>query len=157
DDALTTGRMVVTAAGCDGASDVAACMRALPANTVLQTLPTTVDGLHTGPYQPIVDGYVLLQSPYDALRAGTHNHVPFVVGSNADETARMVPNVTTDAQYQAALTSLYGATLATPIYQHYPTANYASPRAALVAATTDARFVCPSRLIARAAAMGQTD
>jgi para-nitrobenzyl esterase len=148
--------MFVSAAGCSSASDVAACMRALPAETVLQTMAPVVDGLHTGPYQPIVDGYVLTQSPYDALRAGTHNHVPFVVGANAMETSRMVANVTTDAQYQAALQAQFGS-VATQVYQHYPTANYATPRAALVAATTDSRFVCPARLIARAAAMGQQD
>jgi len=155
-DALTTGRMFVMAAGCDTASDVAACMRALPAQTILQTMAPVVDGLHTDAYQPTVDGYVLIQSPYNALMAGTHNHVPFIVGSNADETARMVANVTTDAQYLAALQALYG-TLATQIYQHYPSANFATPRAALVRVTTDGRFVCPARLIARAAAMGQHD
>ena len=155
-DALTTGRMVVQMAGCDTASDVAACMRALPANTVLQTLAPVVDGLHTDAYQPIVDGYVLTQSPYNAMLAGTHNHVPFIVGSNADETARMVPSVTTDAQYMAALSSLYGAN-ASAIHQHYPSASYPSPQAALVQATTDGRFVCPARLIARAAAAGQHD
>src|SRR5215468_5077533 len=68
----------------------------------------------------------------------------------------MVANVTSDAQYQAALSALYG-TLATQIYQHYPSANFATPRAALVRVTTDGRFVCPARLIARAAAMGQHD
>jgi para-nitrobenzyl esterase len=155
-DALTAGRNVVQMAGCDSASDVAACMRALPANTVLQTLPATVNGLVTRPYQPNVDGYVLVQSPYVALLAGTYNHVPFIVGSNADETARMVPNVTTDAQYMATLQSLYGSN-ASAIYQHYPAASYSSPKAALIQATTDGRFVCPSRLIARAAATGQQD
>ena len=155
-DALATGRMVVQMAGCDTASDVATCMRTLPPNTVLQTLAPEVNGLVSPPYQPNVDGYVLLQSPYAALLAGAHNHVPFIVGSNANETSRMVPNVTTDAQYMAALQSLYGSN-ASAIYQHYPSASYASPKAALTQATTDGRFVCPARIIARAAATGQQD
>src|SRR4051812_15983551 len=78
-------------AGCT-AGDVAACLRALDAATVEQLIPESADvaGAGVGDYQPSIDGYVIPDNPQTRLAAGQHNHVPFVVGSNANETGQVI-------------------------------------------------------------------
>src|SRR6185503_10013564 len=75
-----TASDVVNAAGCGTASDVAACMRGLPAQTLINTLPADISSLSSSPYQPMIDGVVQLDQPTKVIAAGQHNAVPFVVG-----------------------------------------------------------------------------
>jgi para-nitrobenzyl esterase len=49
----------------------------------------------------------------------------------------------------------FGATLGDRVLQQYPASRFVTPRAAYVRVTSDARFVCPAREIARAANAGQ--
>jgi para-nitrobenzyl esterase len=100
-----------------------------------------------------VDGFALPESPEAALLHGTHNKVPFAVGANADETAAAAPVLPTEAAYRALVTAQVGA-LAPLVLARYPASAYPTPTKAYVALTTDARFVCPARRIARAAAAG---
>jgi para-nitrobenzyl esterase len=153
------GATVVEAAGCKGNADVPACLRALSAEALIKAVPGTVDltGKQSS-YQPHVDGWVLPLIPLDAIAAGQHNHVPFVVGANRDETGKSV-GAMTDAAYQAAVLKLAGGVqaLADQILAQYPISAYPSARAAYVALTSDAKFICTARKIARAAAKGQTE
>jgi len=70
--------------GCGG-GDVAGCLRGLDAATVELAFPESADvaGPKQGDFQPNADGVVLTDNPMRVLLAGAHNHVPFVVGSNA--------------------------------------------------------------------------
>ncbi len=92
-------------------------------------------------------------SPEVVIGRGEHNKVPFVIGANADETGSAAPPVSSEAEYRALVTAQVGA-LAPLVLARYPASAYATPRKAYVAVTTDARFVCPSRRFARAAAKG---
>jgi para-nitrobenzyl esterase len=84
---------------------------------------------------------------------GEHNRVPFVVGANADETGSAAPPIFSEAEYRALVVAQFGV-LSSLVLARYPASAYATPRKAYVAVTTDARFVCPSRRFARAAANG---
>ena len=159
-DAQAFGAQVVAACGCSGASDVAACLRALGANAVVAALPQPIDlAGKQGGYQPSIDGWVLPEAPLDALAGGRHNRVPVVVGANSDETARAVP-LLTEAQYQQSVLQLAGNSqlLANRILAEYPSSEYGgSPRRAYVALTSDAKFICTARWAARALAAGQDE
>jgi para-nitrobenzyl esterase len=147
---------VVVAAGCASAPSVLACMRAVPA-AELAAIPSAVGPLATGMrYGPSIDGYVLTDRVPDVIGRGEHNHVPFVIGTNADETSRMVPAVTTEAQYVAAVEALYGPA-ADALLAIYPAADYPSPFKALVRMTTDVVWTCPARRLARAVREHQTE
>ncbi|KAA0256674.1 MAG: carboxylesterase family protein [Acidobacteria bacterium] len=160
DDVEAFGETIVQAAGCASTDldGVRACMRALSAEAVLSAVPAVVSVASSSGqlYGPAVDGWVLPASPYEALREGTHNHVPFAVGANADETSRSVPPIPTEAAYEAAVFAQFGL-LAPLVLREYPASAFESPQKAFVAVTTDARFVCPSRRIARAAARSQSE
>ena len=145
---------VAVAAGC-AAGDVA-CMRGKTAEQIIRALPADISGLSSGDYQPMIDGVVQTDQPDKVIKAGAHNQVPFIVGANADETGSSAPMITTEAQYQQLVRSQLGTVIGDMALAQYPASAYPTPRAAYVRLTTDARFVCPSREIARAADAGQS-
>jgi para-nitrobenzyl esterase len=164
-EAQSFAQTFAQAVHCDTASDPAACLRLLDANAVTLAIPepASVSAAKQGDYQPNVDGAFLLGAPHDVVVAGMHNHVPFVIGSNSDETSlelgKAHPGGMTAAQYQAAVLLYAGGnqTLANAVLAQYPAASYATPLEAFIQVTTDAKFTCTARYDARAAATGQHD
>jgi para-nitrobenzyl esterase len=154
-DFVRFGSALTVNAGCAAAADPAACMREKSPDAILAALPPEISvSSSTGQlWGPAVDGFALRESPEAALAQGTHNRVPFAVGANADETGQAAPLVSSEAEYRALVTAQFGI-LAPLVLAQYPAGAYATPRKAYVAATTDARFVCPARRIARAASAG---
>jgi para-nitrobenzyl esterase len=143
-------------AKCDKDADPAKCMRAMKAEDVEKLVPAPIDlAGKQGPFQPIIDGWLLTGHPYDVLKAGTHNHVPVVMGNNENETGAAVPAMT-EAEYTAAVNAALGAVAAQALAQ-YPAASYPTPRDAYVTLTSDAKFVCPTRRNLRALATTQTE
>ncbi|MGE0788457.1 MAG: carboxylesterase/lipase family protein [Sandaracinaceae bacterium] len=155
------GEMYAAMVGCDATDpvEVAACLRAAPAAD-LAALSGGVSsgGVITETFGPTVDGYVLTDEPIEMIRRGEHNHVPFVVGANADETTVLgVPAMMTELEYRAAVHARLPGALGDQALALYPSSDFASPRAAFVALTTDAQFVCGARRIAVAADAGQSE
>jgi para-nitrobenzyl esterase len=140
------------AAGCGAAADVPACLRGLDLATVMATLPESASVIEGNDYQSNVDGHVLLELPIDAFATDHGSHVPFVLGTNADETAKAAPAITSEAQYQALVESQFPPAAASAILAEYPASAYATPRRAYIALSSDVRFICPARRFARAAA-----
>jgi len=153
---------LVTSAGCANAPDAIACLRERDADDLLSGFEFTAvepGGRIVVMSGPTVDGYVLPLSPVEALRTGRFNHVPFVIGINAHETASPLFRIDqrlTEAQYEAQVRALF-PDHAGQVLQHYPVSDYASPRFALVALTTDLQFICPSRLYLEYAARAQRE
>jgi para-nitrobenzyl esterase len=151
-------------AGCGSAADVASCLRALSGTAVTQVQPepASIAGKQ-GDYQPNVDGVALTGSPDAVIRAGAHNHVPFVIGSNSDETslelAKATPQGMTAAQYQAAVLAYVGGdtALASQVEAMYPVGSFATPLQAYVQVTTDAKFTSTATYDACVAALGQPE
>ncbi|MBK8257614.1 MAG: carboxylesterase family protein [Polyangiaceae bacterium] len=144
-----------TLAGCQDDADPAACMRALNENDAVSLLPAPIDlAGKQGPFQPHVDGAFIPKAPFDLLASGDFNHVPFVVGANENETGQAVPDMT-EAEYEALVNATFAA-LAPQVLAQYPAADYPTPRDAYVAVTSDAKFICGARRIARAAAGSTT-
>jgi para-nitrobenzyl esterase len=147
---------VVDAVGCTSAASIATCMRAVPAAT-LAAIPSAVGPLASGMrYVPSIDGYVLTDTVPHVLAAGGHNHVPLIIGTNADETSRMVPQVTTAEQYEAVVQAMFGAAAAT-LLALYPASAYPTPQKALIRLTTDVVWTCPIRRLARLASAHQSE
>lgn len=152
--ATAQGERFSAAAGCADAADEAACLRALDAATVLDTLPGEIGILDPGAetYGHVVDGHVLPEPPGAAVAAGRAADVPFVVGANADEGtlfAQPFKSTLTAAGYAAAVRAVYRAD-ADAVLARYPVDAYAAPYLALADVTGDAGFVCPARRVARA-------
>ncbi len=147
---------LVASAACDGADDVPACLRAIPASEFVQLDPDgypDVAALSQG-WGPYVDGVVLPTDGLTAMSEGTHNEVPIIIGNNAAETAAAIPELT-DMQFMQIVQLTFGP-LADEVLAQYPLADYADAQAAYVALTSDVKFVCNARRSARAADAGQT-
>jgi para-nitrobenzyl esterase len=145
--AFEQGQRFAEAAGCADATDPAACLRALPLETIMATLPGEVGVLNPGAetYGPVIDGQVLLEAPGEAIRAGRAARLPFIAGATADEGSIFVPQqAMTYPAFAAMARSLYGRR-ADEILALYPASEYASGGLALAAVTADTGFVCPAR------------
>jgi para-nitrobenzyl esterase len=156
----TIGVPTVNAIGCGSAADVAACLHAAPANLVVQRAPG-IGGVKTGStYQPVVDGYILPDTVFELVRQGRHNHLPVVLGSNAEEASFYAASTMSETAYVGAISALfseYGQAVVDQVLTLYPTANYPTPRAAYVDAATDYRWTCPNRRIANALSNAQRE
>ncbi len=155
--AMQTGTPFLAASGCADTLDVAACLRALPADTIITTEPTGFPGniaaLSQG-WGPYVDGVLLPASTLDAMEAGTSIDVPLVVGATAQETARDVPELTSQ-EYVDLVNTSFGEVLGALVLEAYPEADYATPQDAYISLTSDVKFICNARTSARAAANGR--
>ncbi len=155
---------VAAAVGCDGVDDRVACLRSADFEALVRAANAgqlTDEGVANTPAGPTVDGELLPQSPLARLAAGTHNHVPLVFGANAMETAWPLFGIVGGGQmwdaarYEARVRVMFGPFADAVLAEYTVPDRYANHAAALIALTTDAQFVCPTRTYARAAAASQ--
>lgn len=157
--ALSTGESLVEELGCADAPDRVACLRALDVDTLVLAQSARPGGIGNFAFYPHVDGHVVDQQPAAVIAAGNHNHVPFIIGSNAHEYANRFVDEVTPEDYPRALAAALGESALSSMPQilaAYPASDYASPREALIAAVTDRNLTCTSRMIARGFAFGQS-
>ena len=140
---------VASAVGCDTAADVLACLRAVPADTLVQSGPNSLD---TGWVN--VDPVVLPEDPALKLqRLGSP--VPLIIGSNSDEEAfdNTVFLPALDASgYAAKIHTQFDALAAgagDTLLSLYPAVDYTNPNYALSAVETDLYFTRNTRNFAR--------
>ena len=131
---------IVAALGCAGAADTAACLRAVPVETIVGS------GLAAG---PILDGATVPRQPREAFAAGEFNRVPVVIGTNKDEGTYFLSvaaigagRAPTPADYANTIQVNFGAAAAPAITAAYPLDEYPSPGQALAAIETDSFFAC---------------
>src|SRR4029077_41060 len=63
-------------------------LRTLPASELLKGKAGEIS-------HPVIEPYVLPESPYDAFSESRQNDVPILIGSNADEARSLVPDLKT--------------------------------------------------------------
>lgn len=144
----------IAASSCAADADVAACLRALPFADVLTSSPTGFPSVSAlgQVWSAYVDGETMPASTLDRFESGALADVAFVVGANAEETARDIPPLQ-EAAYEALVQATFGP-LADEVLEVYPVADYASATAAYVALSSDVKFICGARGAARAAREG---
>jgi|HubBroStandDraft_4_1064222.scaffolds.fasta_scaffold10860_2 para-nitrobenzyl esterase len=141
--AEAAGAQVADSVGCT--SQTAACLRAVPAATLVALEPS--------PVYPVVDGALLPQTITAAFVSGEFNRVPVISGTNHDEWRLFVAEdydfqgdpILTSTEYDNAVTALWGSSLAPVVLELYPYSSYPSGGVALGASGTDGIFSCPAR------------
>ena len=137
--------------GCDNAQDVLGCLRAVPADMVVQNQRGLAIGLTMAPP-------VLPVDPFDVLeRDGSP--VPLIVGTTREETALgddpSVP-ITID-EYRATIRAEFdpfGPGVANTVLDLYPASAYDTPKYALIAVHSDFYLTAEMRTFANAVAVG---
>lgn len=158
-DAESAGTAFAKEMGCDGAADKLDCLRKLDAKTLVANLVSPLSGGLVGGNStgPTIDGHVLPAAPLDIISAGTHNQVPMIVGSNADETAVTVPvGSVTPQKVQAFFLTIPEPHRSALLALYPPGTSNAQARESWIRATTDAQFICSARRTLRALVKGQT-
>lgn len=136
------GKETATELGCTDPSTAVACLRRLPAATVLGTdLPYN---------RPAYDTPLLPAAPADALRAGHFARVPVISGGNRDEGAGNAAAFEssqhlTEQAYLDLLTDTFGGENAARVSQRYPLSAYGGSAAqAWAAVISDRPWACPT-------------
>lgn len=147
---VEVGQRAVRAAGCNG-PDVANCLRTVSAEQLLKSAanPRLL-------FAPHVDGTLFPVAPLDAFNTGTYAHMPILLGTARDEQAYFRPDVP-DAERYAALMREEFPTVAEQALALYPASTYRTPKAAFIAAMSDADFTCPTRRLARTLSKVQSE
>ncbi|HYB99650.1 MAG TPA: carboxylesterase family protein [Candidatus Limnocylindrales bacterium] len=152
EDADISANAIAAAAGCDGAPDELACLRALPVADLLAAGPAGEASPSIGANLGIsIDGGMVPDHPRDLFDAGLFARVPYILGANSDEgTLFFVGSepIETDEEYQAELLTRF-ADYADEIALLYPSDDFASPQDALIRVVGDASLVCSTYDVAK--------
>ncbi len=151
DTQAASGKRVVSAAGCNSAGDVAACLRSKSVAEIVSAVPGTF-GVFPRIYGPNMDGHIFPDQPLKIIARRDYPAMPVIIGTTTEETIQFVNAVgavTDPASYSAAIEKVFGSAARERILMTYPASNYPTPRAAFVQLTTDAQFTCQSMRVAR--------
>jgi para-nitrobenzyl esterase len=143
---------IVSLLACGSAADVLACLRAVPASSIV-TNQSSLAYLNAN-----IEPRVLPGDPLVAL-GQNGPPVPLLIGSNREEAAALGDDPTAtpplDATgYAAAIHAEFdpfGSTVANQILTLYPVSAYDAPIYALIAVDSDSLITCRDREVARAA------
>ena len=139
--------------GCGNAADVAACLRAVPVNTLLEKAGQLLDPTAGGAIGPIVNGTTLPISAAQAFKVGRVNKVKLIIGVGRDEFNGGIytnyPGHTivanSPAQYRQLVRQQFRS-LAPTVMRLYPLQRFPAPAPFIAYRTimADAFSVCPA-------------
>jgi para-nitrobenzyl esterase len=134
-----------------GCGNVAACLRSVPAATLVEDGGQYTEPTAGGTIGPIVNGTTLTMSPAKAFATGHVNHVTLISDVGRDEfnggvytNSPGLPVVVADtaAQYRQLVREQFGW-LAPAVERLYPLSQYQSPYTAYRTIMADSASVCP--------------
>lgn len=138
---------VLKKTGCDRAADVAACLRALPYQALVDA--------HTY-IAHVTDPALLPSDMHEAFKAGNFNRVPLMIGNVEFEGAyyvelgeRKLGHPLTEADMPAQAKEFFGDA-GPAMLEAYPASKYGTLEKALVAAVSDYRLACAADSTRRA-------
>ena len=159
---LTQGDRIAANAGCANSADQRSCLRALSAPALFEASRAVLNltGTAVGEsYGLNLDGFVLTESPANAVAGGRAAPVPFMLGVNDDESTSTNPasGLPSTAEGYEALVRSQFPTISGLVLAQYPVASYATPQRAYQDIIDDVRFTCANRRAAADhAALGNT-
>ena len=149
--AQKTGAQFAAKVGCGNVADVAACLRSVPAATLVEDGGQYTEPTAGGTIGPIVNGTTLTMSPAKAFATGHVNHVELISDVGRDEfnggvygntLGLPVVVASTAAQYRQLVQEQFGR-LAPTVERLYPLSQYQSPYDAYRTIMADSASVCP--------------
>jgi para-nitrobenzyl esterase len=149
--AQAAGAKFAQKVGCGNVADVAACLRKIPAATLVKEEGQVGDPTGGGTIGPIVNGTTLTMSPVTALTTGHANDVTLITDVGRDEfnggvyNNSFTPDIVvaeTPAQYRLLVRKQFGK-LAPTVENLYPLARFTSPYTAYRTIMADSASVCP--------------
>ena len=138
----SAGVNFAAAVGCGaGTSDVAACLRAVPASAAEAAAGFGYQYGGQGTVAPTINGSTLTMTLRQALKTGKVNRVDVIAGTDRDE--NLVGTANTAADYVKLVNTQYGK-YAAKVMALYPLSRFDSPYVAWRTVAADSDTVCPS-------------
>lgn len=136
-----------------------AYMRTLPIDSIIKYEVAPLSGGAVGMnWQSVVDSVVFFQQPFDAFQSGNFNHVPLIVGSNAEEMSLSAPPTVTPGMVTLLRNSLVPAPLQASAATIYPSGtNNTDARKAYIDILSDAQFTSTTRRLAQCVSLNQNE
>ncbi|HEY1417096.1 MAG TPA: carboxylesterase family protein, partial [Myxococcaceae bacterium] len=134
-----------SAVGCGNASNVKACLDAVPAQTVSDVSSIPGSGYQygaKGTVAPTLNGTTLPKTLREALRSGHVNRVPVIAGTDRDE--NLVGFPVTESDYVQLVQAQYGP-FAQRVLALYPVKRFNSPFVAWRTVAADSGTVCSAQ------------
>jgi para-nitrobenzyl esterase len=147
---LEVGQKAAQAAGCNG-PQAASCLRTISTEQLLKSAASA--GLIFAPH---VDGALFPVAPLEAFDTGAYAHMPILLGTARDERGYWRPEVPDTESYAAMMREQFPK-VAEQALALYPVSKYGTPKAAYIAAMSDAIFTCPARRLARTLSKTQSE
>jgi para-nitrobenzyl esterase len=140
------GQRFVQEIGCEGAGDLASCLRSKSAEKVLAAGRSTFKIGSKEKYGPILDGSFITAAPLSLIKNGRGGNTPLIMGVNANEGAffAFTLGITTKKDYDNWVRSTY-PDLADLILSQYPVSRYERTDQAAADLIGDAIFACSTR------------
>jgi para-nitrobenzyl esterase len=149
---------------CSNATDELACMRGKSVKEIFGILPAFENNDR---YDPVVDNFVLTDSPIAIMRSGMHNHVPIIQGNNEEEVSgkgdasnKIVDDLTFATAVNGLVMGLQhnfpGASLP-DLINLYRAGDGEGYRKAFNAIQSDSKYICTSRRVLRALSKNQSE
>ncbi|MFA6450134.1 MAG: carboxylesterase/lipase family protein [bacterium] len=159
--------------GCADLKTAAECLRKIPADTFVKSLPMALfffanpgeENYYTG---PVVDGYFLPDNPYLLFKNGKFNtDVKVILGTNSDEATLLTTSRKTATKEELAATINNDKILLREAFginpydrdflAAYPVTAYKTPGDAYNDIICDVAFTCPTRILANLIVKWQPD
>lgn len=140
------GIKLARALGVEGEADVAAALRGLSVEEILQASALFADEVD---YGPNVDGWVLPDTPAAIFESGRQNDVPLIVGANANEWSMYADPEMDLGAYNKTLQESFGE-LALIAVDLYPVTKSENISRSFDRWKTNEFFLCPSKRMAAA-------
>ncbi|WP_355607938.1 carboxylesterase family protein [Xanthomonas cannabis] len=154
DEAEHGGVRMAQALGCTHTADVAACLRALPADALADATPQRRGLTGRDAWAPMAGGDVLPLPPAQAIASAQHAQVPVLIGNNRDEgrlfaqLLSYLGKLTSRSGYEARIQRMHAS--AAPIMAQYADVATHSRWEAFADIVTDGGFACPTRRLGQA-------
>ncbi|MFC0877431.1 carboxylesterase family protein [Saccharicrinis sp. FJH2] len=134
-------------------------MRKIPADSLSETLSIPINGgIVQQNWRPVTDDVLFTDNPENIIQSGQFNHMPLIIGSNADEMSLSAPLVVYPSMVNA-LVSLYLPAILRPeaLLLYPPGSTQDEARNAYVQILTDAQFTSAVRRTAQCIELNQTE
>ncbi len=131
--------------GCDHPTGQVECMRSKSAKQILKKVIWDETGQRS-PFMPHQDGHLLSKPPLDCIIAGDYNKVPYLAGSNRDETRPLIliqpgKRFMTRRRYQRVMMKEYPG-FGEELLKAYPADGFDRPTEAYIQKDSDRILGC---------------
>ena len=135
-----------------------AFLRSLPIDSLVSLDDDPVSGgVVQSNWSPVVDDDLFSGQPKEIFQSGNYNHMPLIIGTNADEMSLNAPQTVTPSQMSVLINTLPQASRTKAAMLYPPGSTNEEAKASYIAFLTDAQFTATTRRTAQCVSVTQDE